>query len=569
MALPEAVRRSAPDRPLTPIRTIYLACSLVIALDIFTSANDAVRFTDVIQESGIDFTHVNGAYGAKYAIETIGPGAGFLDYDGDGDLDIYLLNGGKVPGAELQKDPVNRLYRNEGDGRFTDVTDATGTGDTGYGMGCAVADIDNDGDLDLYITNFGANVLYRNDGPWPGGRFSDITARAGVGDEYWGSSSAFADVDRDGYVDLYAANYHDFSFANHKVCSEGGSDLQLYCGPEAFNGVRDVLYRNLGDGIFADITAAAGLLNTEGRELGVVFGDVDRDGDPDLYLANDRKLNFLFVNNGRGRFAEDGLLAGAAYNEDGEVEAGMGVDMGDFDNDTWPDLFVTNFQWETNTLYRNLGDGTFTDQTFAADLGKNSIAYLAWGTQFCDFDNDGDRDIFIANGHLESDVELYQNATFAQRNQLFLNNGRGAFEEVEDVEGTALAVRKVSRGAAFGDYDNDGDVDILVANCADTPTLMRNDGDSRNNWLRLRLQGRRSNRAAIGARVELLSDSLRLVDEVRTGASYLSQSDLRLSFGLGIRQKVDRLTVFWPSGLVEVVEPLPVNREITLIEGEH
>ena len=376
---------------------------LLLLLSVPLYANP--RFHDATQEAGIDFVHVNGANGQKFVIETVGPGGGFFDYDGDGRLDIYLINGAAVPGTEYDPAPQNALYRNRGDGTFADVTSSAQVGDTGYGMGCAVGDYDNDGALDLYVTNFGANVLYRNEGD---GTFADVTVAAQVGDEGWGASAAFADIDRDGFVDLYVGNYHNFSYANHRVCAEGGSGLQLYCGPEAFDGVTDVLYRNEGDGTFADITVAAGLGSAEGKELGVVFGDVDLDGDPDLYLANDKTLNFLYLNDGTGYFAEEALLSGVAYNEDGDVEAGMGVDIGDYDNDGDPDLFVTNFQWETNTLYKNLGDGTFVDETFLAGLGKGSIAYLAWGTRFFDADNDGDRDLFIANGHLESDVEQYR-----------------------------------------------------------------------------------------------------------------------------------------------------------------
>ena len=360
-------------------------------------------------------------------------------------------------------------------------------------------------------------------------------------------------------------NYHNFSYANHRVCAEGGSGLQLYCGPEAFDGVTDVLYRNEGDGTFADITVAAGLGSAEGKELGVVFGDVDLDGDPDLYLANDKTLNFLYLNDGTGHFVEEALLAGVAYNEDGDVEAGMGVDMGDYDNDGDYDLFVTNFQWETNTLYKNLGDGTFVDETFLAGLGKGSIAYLSWGTRFFDADNDGDRDLFIANGHLESDVEQYENATFPQRNQLFLNTGDGRFEEyVED--GGALSLKRVSRGAAFGDYDDDGDIDVLVANVATAPTLMRNDGAS-GHYVRLRLTGRDSNRAGIGARVEVTSGEQVQTAEVRSGASFLSQSDLRLHFGLGTAPSIERVVVHWPSGLVEEYANLGIDQEHLLVEG--
>ena len=534
--------------------------SLLLLLSLPLYANP--HFHDATQEAGIGFVHVNGANGQKFVIETIGPGGGFFDYDGDGRLDIYLINGAAVPGTEYDPAPQNALYHNRGDGTFVDVTDYTGVGDTGYGMGCAVGDIDNDGELDLYVTNFGANVLYRNEG---NGTFADVTVAAGVGDESWGASAAFADIDRDGFVDLYVGNYHNFSYANHRVCGEGGSGLQLYCGPEAFDGVTDVLYRNEGDGTFADITAAAGLGSAEGKELGVVFGDVDLDGDPDLYLANDRTLNFLYLNDGSGHFADEALLAGVAYNEDGDVEAGMGVDMGDYDNDGDPDLFVTNFQWETNTLYENLGDGTFVDETFPAGLGKDSIAYLAWGTRFFDADNDGDRDLFVANGHLESDVEQYQNATFPQRNQLFLNVGDGRFEEYAE-DGGALSLKRVSRGAAFGDYDDDGDIDVLVANVAAQPTLMRNDGVS-GHWVRLQLEGRDSNRAGIGARVEVTSGGRVQTDEVRSGASYLSQSDVQLHFGLGTATSIERVVVYWPSGRVEEYAALDVNQEHLLVEG--
>lgn len=537
---------------------------LVFVLGSTALSSAGPRYTEVTREAGIDFVHHNGAGGRKYVIETVGPGCAFFDYDGDGHLDIYLVDGAEVPGTKLPERPMHRLYHNQGAGHFEDVTLATGTGNTGYGMGCATADYDNDGDQDLFVSNFGPDALYRNDG----GRFADVTARAGVSDTLWSSSSAFADVDNDGMLDLYVANYHNFSYTNHKLCAEGGSGLQLYCGPESFDGVRDYLYRNQGDGVFKDITAQAGLLNTTGKELGVVFGDVDRDGDQDLYLANDKTANLLYLNDGKGRFEESALLAGVAYNGDGKVSAGMGVDMGDYDGDGQLDLFVTNFQWETNTLFRNNADGTFVDQTYDANLGKDSIPYLSWGTRIFDFDNDGDRDIFVASGHLESDVEKYENTTFAQLNQLFVNDGNNRFELERQVAGTGLGIRKVSRGAAFGDYDDDGDVDILVANCADSPDLLRNDGGT-NNWLRVKLQGTRSNRDGVGAIVEISSGGLSQMDQVRTGASYLSQSDLRLSFGLGQRTVIDRLKVTWPSGLVEELKNLPVNRELTVVEGSN
>ena len=522
-------------------------------------------FTDVTVESGIDFVHTNGATGRKYVIETVGPGAAFLDVDADGDLDVYLLNGAPTgPGAVPSPQLVNRMYRNSGAGTFVDRTAGSGLGDDGYGMGSCAADVDNDGDLDVYVTNFGPNRYYEND--LPAGRFVDRTAAAAVGDSAFSTGCAFADVDADGFVDLYVANYHDFSYANHKLCAEGGSGLQLYCGPESFNGVRDHLFRNQADGTFTDETEARGLLSTDGKELGVVFGDIDLDGDPDLYLANDKTLNFLYLNKGGGHFDETGLLAGVAYNEDGDVEAGMGVHLADYDGDMLPDLLVTNFQWETNTLYRNVGGATFLDETFNAGFGKSSIPYLSWGTQFFDVDNDGDRDAFIASGHLESDVEIYENTTYAQRNQLFLNDGSGRFEEITPIQGSALDKRQVSRGAAFGDYDDDGDIDILVANVSERPQLLRNDTVGAGHWLRLRLEGTRSNHSAIGARVTLKAGSQQASAEVATGGSYLSQSDLRLHFGFGSATVVDSVSVSWPSGVVQVLTHVAVDQQHVIRE---
>ncbi len=536
------------------------ACTLMI---LNVAALPTTLFTDVTSLSGIEFRHTNGAGGFKYVIETVGPGVGFLDYDSDGFLDIYLVNGAATPGTEYQTAPRNALYRNLHDGDFSDVTYASKTGDEGYGMGVAAGDYDNDGNVDIYLGNFGENVLYRNIGD---GTFENVSVSAGVADRRWATSCAFSDTDRDGFLDLYVANYHDFSYENHRVCSEGGSGLQLYCGPEAFDGVGDVLFRNSGNGKFVDVTESVGLLREDGKELGVVFGDVDADGDSDLYLANDKTLNFLFLNSGDGNFSEVGLISGASYNEDGDVEAGMGVDMGDYDNDLSPDLFVTNFQWETNTLYRNFGDGTFLDETYVAGLGKGSIPYLSWGTKFCDFNNDGHRDIFIANGHLESDVEIYENATFAQKNQLFINKGTGYFEEFIPQSG-ALQIEKVSRGAAFGDYDVDGDIDVLVANINDFPSLLRNDTETENHWIRLHLVGSESNKSAIGARVVVYSDGFTQTDEVRSGASFLSQSSMSLHFGLGASEILDKIVVYWPSGAVDTLKQVSVDKIITIHEG--
>ena len=543
-------------------------CCSILALLFFSSSLYAATpiFTDVTTDAGIDFVHTNGATGSKYVIETVGPGAAFVDLDADGDLDIYLINGAPTGAdAKLSASLVNRAYRNDAVAGFTDVTAGNGLGDAGYGMGCCAADSDNDGDLDVYVTNFGANKFYEND--LETGRFLDRTEAASVADSAFSTSCAFADVDADGFVDLYVADYHDFSYDNHRLCAEGGSGLQLYCGPESFNGVRDHLFRNQGNGTFRDETLTRGLLSATGKELGVVFGDLDLDGDADLYLANDKTLNFLYVNDGRGHFEETGLLAGAAYNEDGDVEAGMGVDLADFDGDLLPDLLVTNFQWETNTLYRNIGGASFIDETFNAGFGKSSIPYLSWGTRLFDVDNDGDRDAFIASGHLESDVEIYENTTFAQRNQLFLNDGSGWFEEFVPLQGEALDRRQVSRGAAFGDYDDDGDVDILVANVSDHPQLLRNDTSGSGHWLQLRLEGTSSNRSAIGARVIIHAGMWSSAAEVATGGSYLSQSDLRLHFGLGAETVVDSVHVQWPSGITQMLFNVSADQEIAVLES--
>ena len=505
-------------------------------------------FTDVTSQSGIDFRHTNGAGESKFVIETVGPGVGFFDYDSDGFLDIYLINGAATPGTEFEITPQNALYRNLRDGGFADVTDASKTGDEGYGMGVAAGDYDNDGNIDIYLGNFGANVLYRNIGD---GTFEDVSISAGVVDRRWTTSCAFSDVDRDGFVDLYAANYHDFSYTNHRVCSEGGSGLQLYCGPEAFDGVGDVLYRNLGNGKFIDVTESSGLLREDGKELGVVFGDVDMDGDSDLYLANDKTLNFLFLNSGDGTFSEVGLISGASYNEDGDVEAGMGVDMGDYDNDLSPDLFVTNFQWESNTLYKNISNGFFVDATISSGIHKISMPYLGFGTLFLDSDLDGDLDIFVANGHVYDNVKTIDHASsYAQRNQLLLNNGEGVFVEDIDFGRDKLFV---ARGLASSDYDNDGDPDVALSNNGGPGQLLQNNSSNYNSWIGVKLIGDLNNLDGIGAIVTVKYGTNSLKRELRTGGSYLSGHDLRLLFGLESADRVDSISVAWPGGDTENV----------------
>jgi len=508
-----------------------------------------VQFADATAAAGIAFHHRHGGKGEKYPMETMGSGVVFFDYDADGWLDLYFVNSAG-PGA---------LYRNKGDGTYADATALAGVADSGYGLGCAAADYDGDGDLDLYITCYGPNILYRNEGD---GTFTDATAAAKVAGPQMANpgmstGAAFADHDADGDLDLFVGNYAEFRPALHKPCIRG-EGIAVYCGPEAFAPQRDVFYRNDGNGTFTDIADEVGLLPAAAKELGAFFIDYDQDRDPDLYVAGDRSPNLLYRNDG-GHFAEVGALAGVAYNDMGKPLAGMGVDVGDYDNDGLFDFLVTNYQWETNSLYRNLGNGFFADITFQSGLGVPSLQFLAWGTFFFDYDNDGDRDIFVANGHLDDNIERFDAVTYEQQNQVFRNDGRGRFEDMSNLVGPGLLLKQVSRGAAMGDYDNDGDLDVAVTNNNQPAVLLRNDGGNANHWLSLRLVG-----DLVGAEVRVTAGDLMQVDVVRTGSSYMCQSALRPFFGLGDRTLVDELEIRWPSGKVQLLQDVPVDQILTV-----
>ena len=548
-------------------KNMHLLIILLICAPLSLSSAE-IQFVDVTTEAGINFRHINGAEGAYHLPETLGAGGAFFDADNDGNLDIYLVNSGYWKESSSGDETPSALYRNSGDGTFTDITMTAGVGNSGnYGQGAACADYDNDGDVDLYVTNFGVNVLYRNNGD---GTFTDVTASAGVSDPGWSSSACFLDYNRDGHLDLFVVNYLVYSLdVPYRPCGEDG--IQTYCHPSLFEGAPDTLYRNNGDGTFTDVSHEAGVGGIgglfHGKGLGVVSADFNNDGTPDLYVASDDTRNDFFYNNGDGTFSEISLLAGCAYSFNGVAQAGMGVATDDYNGDGWLDIFVTNLSYETNALYRNNGDGTFTDVIYEAHLGKESYLFVGFGIGFFDADNDGWRDIFIANGHIIDNIEdTHGVLTYRQPDQIFRNQGNGTFQEVSASAGDYFQSTAVSRGALFGDYDNDGDVDMLVTQSNGPVTLLRNETGTQHNWVRIKTVGIISSRDGTGTRVTLRAGGHTQIQEINRGASYLSSHDGRLHFGLGVHTTVDRLEVRWQSGVVQVFENLLTNREHVISE---
>ena len=529
----------------------------------------SLHFVEVAPAVGLTWQHENGRSLQRYFPETMGGGGAFFDYDGDGDLDIYAVNGAFIAPEPRDAVPVNSLFRND-DYRFVSV--AAGVAHPGVGMGVAAADYDSDGDLDLYLTNFGPNALFRNDD----GHFAEIGRQAGVADARWGTSCAFADYDRDGDLDLYVANYVSYDPAAARADqvpymagyeSYGGQAPVGYPHPDNFQGQADLLYRNDSARHFVDVSAEAGIADASGKGLGVVFGDCDSDGWPDIYVANDAVRNFLYHNSHDGTFAERAGLMGVAYGQDGQMEAGMGVDWGDYNGDGVLDLTVTNFQAEPNALYRGEG-GFFSVATFAAGVGLPSLPFLGFGTQFFDPDLDGDLDLFAANGHvLDNVLDIDQSTSYGQRNLLFRNDS-GRLAEVSATAGPGFALESVSRGSATGDYDSDGDPDLLVFNSGQPLSLLRNDHGDANHWITIQLAGANGNPNGIGARLTATSGDLVQTRELRGSRSYLSQSQLRICLGLGKRPQLDSLVVRWPSGRVERFGPFAANQAIALVEGE-
>lgn len=549
-------------------RSCWLGCLLLGLLLVVKSSHDSLaaadspfHFTDVTAQAGIEFVHENGASPKKLLMETFGSGLAWIDFDGDGWLDLFFVNGAKV--ADGTPSPGNVLYRNLGNGKFEDVTKQAGVAGYGQaGTGAAVGDIDGDGLPDLLVTNYGPNILYRNNGD---GTFSDWTEKTGVsGGEYWSSSAGFFDYDLDGDLDLYVVNYLDYDIEEDEYCGFRREGYRMYCHPSTYDGTPDKLFRNNGDGTFTEVTREAGLFNPAGKGLGVTFADLDHDGHTDIYVANDTVRNFLYKNNGDGTFSDMTYGSGAGYDPNGKPQAGMGTDAGDVDGDGLFDLFVTNFSEELNALYRNRGDFIFEDISEEAGLGSAFIP-LGFGTLLSDFDNDGDLDIYVTNGHVIDNVELYSpHLSYLQTDLLYENVG-GRFREVSDKAGTVFHKEHVGRGAAVADYDNDGDLDIAVSLCGGKALLIRNETGSQNSWIAFELKGKRE-RLALGSRLFVTSNGRTQVKQVTNVASYLSSNDLRVYFGLGSKSHVDEVKILWPSGQTQILRDLEANQLVRVVE---
>jgi hypothetical protein len=540
-----------------------------------------IIFTDVARQSGLNAKTVyGGEHKNRYLLETTGCGVAFFDYDQDDWLDIFLINGTRLEGFPKGQDPINRLFKNNRDGTFTDVTVKAGLAHSGWGQGCCVGDYNNDGWNDLFVTYYGPNVLYRNNGD---GTFSDVTEKAGLRQTKtrWNSGCAFLDYDRDGNLDLFVANYIDFDIKTAPLPEAAGcayKGIPVACGPPGLQGGKNILYRNNGNGTFTDVSEKSGIWDTIGTyALSVSVADLDNDGWPDIYVANDSTAATFYQNQKDGTFKDVAIEAGIAYSPDGKPQAGMGLSIGDFNRDGLFDIVKTNFAGDTDSLYVNLGDGNFEDHTYFSGLGVNT-RYLGWGVGFFDMDNDGWLDILICNGHVYPEVDGSQvDVPYAEHKYLYRNLRNGQFEEVTAKAGPGINDAAPARGCAFGDYDNDGDIDVVV-NCVNTyPQLLRCDpapdaGPART-WIKIRTVGKKSNRAGIGARVSVTTYPVSAdkpfvqIEEVRSGGSYYSQNDLRIHFGLNRASKADIVEIKWPSGITDTLKDLAPNNLYVVEEG--
>lgn len=524
---------------------------------------------DVTAGSGIVWKHDNALTDQKYLIETMGGGGALLDYDGDGLLDIFLVNSGATKVYKPKSPITNALYRNRGDGTFEDVTAKAGAAGNGaFGMGCAVGDFDNDGDPDIYVTAYGGNQLLRNRGD---ATFEDITVLAGVGLKSWSTSAAWLDYNRDGLLDLFVANYCGWSPENNPFCGIDKPGQRAYCHPDLFAGLPSTLFRNRGDGTFEDVSKKAHVFDPPSKGLGVVAADFDEDGWIDIFVANDAVQNFLFHNNGDGTFEETALLAEVAYSTVGKPQSGMGCDFGDLDGDGHLDIIVTNLDQELNTIFRNNGDGTFSDVTLQSGLGSTSLLQSGFGVKFVDTDNDGDLDIFVVNGHILDNIQLFkEKVTYAEPPFLFENLGAGKLRDSTAESGKALTKPFVGRALCVGDIDNDGDPDFLEVTNGQRPVVFRNDGGNQSgNWLGIVLEGKKSNRQGVGARVVVDVQGRRLVRFQNGGGSYCAAHDPRCLVGLGKSTKADRVEITWPSGVVDVLTNVESGRYIPVREGSN
>jgi enediyne biosynthesis protein E4 len=567
-------------KPFTLQRSAAILVWMTTLLPVVTQAQKSTlrvppqpsaNFSDIAERAGLTFTNVfGGLQTKKYIIETTGTGVAIFDYDNDGWPDIFFVNGTTLEGFPNGKGPINHLYRNNHDGTFTDVTAQAGLTATGWGQGVCVGDYDNDGWEDLYVTAYGKNRLYHNQH----GVFTEVAEKAGVAGsgKAWGSGCAFVDYDRDGLLDLIVANYVDFNLATAPAPGQRTSCIwkgtPVMCGPRGLPGAKNILYHNRGNGVFEDVTTKAHIDQTNGHyAFSVSTLDYDDDGWPDIYIACDSTPSILYHNNRDGTFTDVAVTAGAAFNEDGREQAGMGTTIADYDGDGRLDIFKTNFSDDTSTLYRNNGDGTFTDATFAAGLGLHT-KYLGWGTMFFDFDNDGWPDLILANGHVYPEVDKYHlGSSYEEPRILYHNNGNGTFTDISDSAGAGITTVSSSRGLAVGDLWNDGRISVVVSNMNAQPSLLVNQVRYPNHWIAFKTVGTASNRDGIGARITVRTGKRILVDEVRSGSSYISNNDMGVHFGLGATTKIDSVAVRWPNGRVETFEDLSVDTIHSLKEG--